>query len=80
LIPRSASILIGAVRIGIELAAAVALFSGCAFVPQVKREYLSDPIMQRQEDGLESGLEGHDFPRREGSVGGSSGSGGGCGC
>jgi hypothetical protein len=56
------------------------LLAGCAMVPQVKREYLSDPIMQRQEDTLESGLESHDFPRREGSVGGSSGSGGGCGC
>lgn len=59
---------------------AATLLAGCAMVPQVKREYLSDPIMQRQEDGLESGLESHDFPRREGSTGGSSGSGGGCGC
>jgi hypothetical protein len=56
------------------------LISGCAFVPQRKREYLSNPIMQRQDDPLESILEGHDMPRREGSVGGSSGSGGGCGC
>lgn len=54
--------------------------SGCAFVPQRDREYLADPIMQRTDDALESGLEGHNFPRREGSVGGSSGSGGGCGC
>lgn len=59
---------------------AAASLSGCAAVPQKDREYLSDTIMQRQADGLESGLEGHDFPRREGSVGGSSGSGGGCGC
>lgn len=57
-----------------------AMVTGCAMVPQVDREFLSDPIMQRQEDALESGLEGHDYPRREGSVGGSSGSGGGCGC
>ena len=60
--------------------AVCAFLGGCAFVPQMKREELSDPIMQRQADPLESGLEGHDFPRREGSVGGSSGSGGGCGC
>ncbi|HKP95300.1 MAG TPA: DUF4266 domain-containing protein [Fibrobacteria bacterium] len=59
---------------------AIASLAGCAAVPQAEREFLSDRIMQRQEDGLESGLEGHDFPRREGSVGGSSGSGGGCGC
>jgi hypothetical protein len=62
------------------MAIASLLISGCAFVPQANREFLSDPIMQRQEDGLEGALEGHDFPRREGSVGGSSGSGGGCGC
>jgi hypothetical protein len=60
--------------------AAMSFLGGCAFVPQRNREFLSDPIMQRQEDALESALEGHDFPRREGSVGGSSGSGGGCGC
>jgi hypothetical protein len=62
------------------LCAAAALISGCAFVPQKDREYLSDTVMQRQDDPLESTLESHDFPRREGSVGGSSGSGGGCGC
>jgi hypothetical protein len=61
-------------------AAALGGLSGCAFVHQKDREFLSDPIMQRQEDGLESGLESHDMPRREGSTGGSSGSGGGCGC
>ncbi|MDB5051764.1 MAG: hypothetical protein JWO30_4835 [Fibrobacteres bacterium] len=57
-----------------------AALGGCAFVPQRDREFLSDPIMMRQDDALESALEGHDMPRREGSVGGSSGSGGGCGC
>ena len=56
------------------------LSTGCAVVSQAEREFLSDRIMQRQEDALEGGLESHDFPRREGSVGGSSGSGGGCGC
>lgn len=61
-------------------AIAVSSLTGCAFVHQKDREFLSDPIMQRQEDPLESGLEGHDMPRREGATGGSSGSGGGCGC
>lgn len=56
------------------------LLGACSFVPQRDREFLSDRIMQRQDDALESALESHDFPRREGSVGGSSGSGGGCGC
>jgi hypothetical protein len=62
------------------LAAILMGISGCARVPQREREFLSDPIMQRQDDPLESGLESHDMPRREGSVGGGSGSGGGCGC
>ena len=61
------------------LAVVLALL-GCAPVPQKDREFLSDPIMQRQDDALERGLEAHDFPRREGSAGGGSGSGGGCGC
>ncbi len=61
-------------------AACLGLLAGCAFVHQKDREALSDPIMQRQADGLEAGLESHDMPRREGATGGSSGSGGGCGC
>lgn len=57
-----------------------AAFTGCAMVPQKDREFLSDPIMQRTPDAMGSGMEGHNLPRREGSSGGSSGSGGGCGC
>jgi hypothetical protein len=60
--------------------ASLGLLAGCAFVHQKDREALSDPIMQRQADGLEAGIESHDMPRREGATGGSSGSGGGCGC
>lgn len=55
-------------------------FTGCAMVHQKDREYLSDPVMQRQPDKLEGSLDGDNFPRREGSTGGSSGAGGGCGC
>lgn len=62
------------------LAAGTLLLQGCAFVHQRDREFLSDPILQKQADPLESRIESHDFPRREGSVGGSAGSGGGCGC
>lgn len=54
--------------------------SGCAAVQQKDREWLSDPVMQRQSDPLEGTLNGDNFPRREGSSGGSSGAGGGCGC
>jgi uncharacterized membrane protein YgcG len=56
---------------------------GCAQlkrVPQKDRGYLSDPIMQLIPDPIGSGMESHNLPRREGSAGGSSGSGGGCGC
>jgi hypothetical protein len=52
----------------------------CAMVPQMEREYLSDPVMLLSEDPIEGVLDGHNFPRREGSVGGSAGAGGGCGC
>lgn len=54
--------------------------SGCAMVHQKDREWLSDPVMQRSTDKLEGALDGDNFPRREGSTGGSSGAGGGCGC
>lgn len=67
-------------RPGLLACLACILLGGCAFVPQREREFLSDRIMQRQDDALESAIESHDLPRREGSVGGSSGSGGGCGC
>ncbi|HKP97318.1 MAG TPA: DUF4266 domain-containing protein [Fibrobacteria bacterium] len=60
---------------------ATAVFgAGCARVHQKDREFLSDPIMQRTPDPMGNGLESHNLPRREGSSGGSSGSGGGCGC
>jgi hypothetical protein len=59
---------------------AAGLLSSCAFVPQMKREQLSDPAMMPTDDALETTLEGHSFPRREGAVGAGSGTGGGCGC
>ena len=61
-------------------AAWICLCCGCARVHQKDREFLSDPIMQRMPDPMGSGMESHNLPRREGSAGGSSGSGGGCGC
>lgn len=70
--------------INIALLAALILvggsLGGCARVHQKDREFLGDPIMQRAPDALEGNLESHNLPRREGSSGGSSGSGGGCGC
>jgi hypothetical protein len=60
--------------------AALAGVSGCAVVKQKDREFLADPIMQRVPDPLGTRMESHNLPRREGSAGGSAGSGGGCGC
>jgi hypothetical protein len=54
--------------------------SGCATVSPLKRKNLSDPVMQQPYDEQEKSLNDHIFERREGSSGGSSGSGGGCGC
>ena len=65
--------------IGLIVSATAAL-SGCAMVKQKDREYLADPIMQRIPDPLGARMESHNLPRREGSAGGSAGSGGGCGC
>jgi hypothetical protein len=59
---------------------ACSTLTSCAMVPQMEREYLSDPAMQFSDDPLESSGESHNAPRREGSVGGGSAAGGGCGC
>ncbi|MDB5051890.1 MAG: hypothetical protein JWO30_4961 [Fibrobacteres bacterium] len=64
----------------LSLTIALLALSGCARVHQKDREFLSDPIMQRSTDPMADGMESHNLPRREGAVGGSSGSGGGCGC
>ncbi len=53
---------------------------GCAKVKPYERETLGNPILQRVPDNVEQGLKSHNLPRREGSAGGNSGSGGGCGC
>jgi hypothetical protein len=64
------------------LASAFLMFStsSCFAVMQYQRQYLGDPIMQFHPDGKESELNQHIYPRREGSGGGESGAGGGCGC
>ena len=58
----------------------VTLFSGCFAIDQWQRQYLGDSIMNFDYDTEESILNEHIYPRREGSSGGSSGAGGGCGC
>jgi hypothetical protein len=68
------------ILIAVAVAAMCALPQGCAMVHQKDREFLADPVMNRAPDKLEGSLDGDNFPRREGSTGGSSGAGGGCGC
>lgn len=52
----------------------------CANVKPLDREVLSDPIMQIRPDDQGQKIEEQNRPRREGTVGGRSGVGGGCGC
>jgi len=54
--------------------------SGCAVVKSYEREKLADPIMERQDQFMKQTLEQKFFSTREGSIGGASGIGGGCGC
>lgn len=54
--------------------------SGCANVRSFEREKLADPIMERQDQFAKQSLEQKFFSTREGSIGGASGIGGGCGC
>lgn len=61
-------------------AIAAALTSGCAVVGASERQWLSDPIMQRQDYFAKQSLEQKFFSSREGSIGGAGGIGGGCGC
>ena len=53
---------------------------GCANVRAYEREKLADPIMERQNQFAKQTLEQKFFSTREGSIGGASGIGGGCGC
>lgn len=55
-------------------------FVKCANVKPLDREILSDPIMQIRPDDQGQKIEEQNRPRREGTVGGRSGAGGGCGC
>lgn len=65
------------------LAALIAVcgtLSGCATTQAYEREKLADLIMERQNPFTKQTLEQKFFTTREGSIGGSAGIGGGCGC
>jgi len=62
------------------VAALAATLGGCMAVKAAERGYLADPIMERQDHFSKQTLEQKFFSSREGSIGGASGIGGGCGC
>lgn len=64
----------------VVIAAAIALLPGCARVSMMDKGHLSDPIMERQDHFAKQSLADKFFSSREGSIGGASGIGGGCGC
>ncbi len=64
------------------LAAFIALtaLTGCATVKPQERSVLADPVMQFEGDPKAAAQIRHAIENREGSYGGASVSGGGCGC
>lgn len=58
----------------------LSLFLGCAAVKPFEREKLADPIMDPSSHFGKQTLEQKFFSTREGSIGGGTGVGGGCGC
>jgi hypothetical protein len=66
-------------RVAAVLVAAVAS-TGCATLAPQQRAILADPTMQFDADGKHEGPLHHALDNREGSMGGTGVSGGGCGC
>ncbi|HEX3901721.1 MAG TPA: DUF4266 domain-containing protein [Polyangia bacterium] len=68
----------------VVVAAATVVCNGCAVskwtVRPHQRELLADRIMKLDADAQEQAAEQHILENREGAVGGSGTSGGGCGC
>jgi len=63
------------------LLAAAGGLCGCArAVLPSEKAYLADPIMQFDEDALETAADEHVASNREGAFGGQGAGGGGCGC
>ena len=56
------------------------LCQSCVMVKAYQREKLADPIMEPKNQFAKQKLDEKFFSTREGSIGGDSGIGGGCGC
>jgi hypothetical protein len=64
----------------ISALALLAALTGCATVKPQERAVLADPVMQFEGDPKAAAQIRHAIENREGSYGGTSVSGGGCGC
>jgi hypothetical protein len=62
------------------LVLASSLVGGCVMVRPEQREFLADPGMTFGSEGTAGAQEEHVLSNREGAYGGSSTTGGGCGC
>jgi hypothetical protein len=72
---------LGSARAARTVAALILIaLSGCATVKPQERAVLADPVMQFEGDPKAAAQIRHAIENREGSYGGSSVSGGGCGC
>lgn len=69
-----------AAALAAALLGASALLGGCAAVKPYEREKLSDPVMDPVSPVSKQTLDQKFFSTREGSAGGGTGVGGGCGC
>ena len=58
----------------------VLLVNSCVVVKPWEREKLADPIMEPKSQFAKQKLDAKFFSSREGSIGGTDGIGGGCGC
>ncbi len=77
--PRRAQVTSRALCTALALALASWL-GGCATVRPEEREYLAEPAMTFSAGGMTDAHEEHVLNNREGSFGGGSAKGGGCGC
>lgn len=75
--PSSSSHILGVL---LTLVVSLLLASGCVMVRPEEREYLADPAMTFGSEGTAAAQEEHVISNREGSYGGSTVTGGGCGC
>lgn len=64
----------------VALAALVTCVGACATVRPEEREYLAEPAMTFSSGGMTDAHQEHVLNNREGSYGGGSAKGGGCGC